>query len=119
MKAITHFEVYVVKLGSWALHARLSQAEQNHALEIARSLEAETGRATQVLEECLEPEAERLTIRVVGQYGHAPAGIKGPSTDTNMAARVFMVCLNAFGFGAIVTMVMAIMLASFRESGSA
>lgn len=119
MKAITHYEVYVVKLGRWALQARLSQGEQNQALDMARTLEVDTNRATQVLEESLEPELERLTIRVVGQYGTAPPETKGPSTDTDIASRIFMVVVNAFGIGAIATMVLAIMLSSFRESGAA
>ncbi len=119
MKAITHCEVYVVKLGRWTLHARLSESEQNQAIEIARALEADTGKPTQVLEEILEPEHERLIIRIVAQYGQAPAETKGPSTDTDMTSRVFMVGLNAFGIGAIVTMLMAIALSSFRESGAA
>jgi adenylate cyclase len=119
MKAITHCEVYVVKLGRWTLHARLSESEQTQAVEIARTLEADTGRPTQVLEEMLEPEHERLTIRIVAQYGQAPPETKGPSTDTDMTSRVFMVGLNAFGIGAIVTMLMAIALSSFRESGAA
>ncbi len=119
MKAITHYEVYLVKLGRWALHARLSQGEQNQAVELARSLEADSGRPTQVLEENLEPELERITIRVIAQYGTAPPETKGPSTDTDITSRVFMVGLNSFGIGAIVTMIMAIALSSFRESGAA
>lgn len=34
MKAITYNEVYVFKLGRWALHARLSSSEQNQAVEL-------------------------------------------------------------------------------------
>ena len=119
MKAITHYEVYAVKLGRWALHARLSQGEQNQAVELARSVEADSGNPTQVLEESLEPELERITIRVVAQHGTAPPETKGPSSDTNITSRVFMVGLNSFGIGAIITMVMAIALSSFRESGAA
>jgi len=37
MKAITHYEVYVVKLGRCALHARLSQGEESQAIEVARA----------------------------------------------------------------------------------
>ena len=117
--AITHYEVCVVKLGRWALHARLSQGEQSQALEVARSLEAETGRATQTLEERLEPEAERLTTRVIGQFDQAPTDVKGPSTGTDITSRVVMVGLNAFGIGAIVTVLMAMLLWSFRDTGAA
>ncbi len=119
MKAITHYEVYVVKLGRWALHARFSQGEESQAVEAARVLEADFGRPTQVLEESLAPEHEQLTIRVVAKNGTAPPETKGPSTDTNVTSRIFMVCVNAFGIGAIVTMIMAISLSSFRESGGA
>ncbi|MBY0511900.1 MAG: adenylate/guanylate cyclase domain-containing protein [Rhodospirillaceae bacterium] len=118
MKAITHYEVYVVKHGSWALQARLSHAEQSQALELARSIQADTEQATQVLEESLEPEQERLVVRVIGQYGQAPMDTKGPSTDTNMTSRIFMVVVNAFGIGAIVTMMMAIGLGSLRGSAT-
>ncbi len=118
MKAITHYEVYVVKLGRWALHARLSVSEQNQALETARLLEAESERATQVIEESLEPEMERLTVRSIAAYGQAPLGTKGPSTETDIASRVVMVGLNAFGIGAIGTALMAIMLSSLRGSAA-
>jgi adenylate cyclase len=118
MRAITHYEVYVVKHGRWALHARLSYGEKDHALENARALHSDTDNATQVLEESRLPEEERTIMRVVGQYGQAPLGTKGPSTDTNMAARIFMVVVNAFGIGVIATMIMAIMVSSMRESGA-
>lgn len=116
MKAITHFEVYVVKHGHWALHARLSGNEHDKALDTARHLEADTERATQVIEESLEPEAERLTVRVIAAYGHAPTGTQGPSTDSNIGSRIFMVLLNAFGIGAIGTVIMAVALSSLRGS---
>ena len=119
MKAITYYEVYVVKLGRWALHARLSQGEQTQAIEVARAFEAETGRAAQALEERLEPEAERLTTRVIGQFGQAPADVKGPSQDADITSRIFMVGINAVGIGAIVTVLMAMTLWSFHDSGAA
>ncbi len=118
MKAITYNEVYVVKLGRWALHARLSNSEQNQAIEVARAYEADTGRATQVIEETLEPEAERLTIRIVAQHGHAEPDTKGPDMGTDMGSRIFMVLLNSFGIAAIVTVIMAITLASLRDGAS-
>ena len=116
MKAITYNEVYVVKLGRWALHARLSSSEQNQAIELARAFEADTGRASQVIEESLEPEAERLTIRVIAKYGQAPPETKGPAVETDLGSRIFMVALNSFGIAAIITVIMAIMLSSFRDA---
>ena len=118
MKAITYYEVYVVKHGHWALHARLSQGEQNQALEVARALQAETERATQVLEESLHPEEERLIVRVIGQYGQAPMDTQPPSTEVGMASRIFMVVVNAVGIGAIATMGMAIAVSTMRDSGA-
>jgi len=118
MKAITYYEVYVVKHGHWALHARLSQGEQNQALEVARALQAETERATQVLEESLHPEEERLVVRVIGQYGQAPMDTQPPSTEAGMASRIFMVVVNAVGIGAIATMGMAIAVSTMRDSGA-
>src|SRR5262249_11987081 len=94
-------------------------SEHDQALEMARTLHAESGQATQVIEECIEREAERLTVRVLAQHGAVPSGTKGPSTDSNIASRIIIVILNAFGIGAIGTVVMAIALSSFRESGAA
>jgi len=117
MKAITYYEVYVVKLGRWALHARLSQGEHDRALEMARTFESENGRPAQVLEETLEPSDERTIIRVIAQYGRVGPDIKAPSLDTDIASKVFMVGLNSFAIGAIAAMIMAIALSSFREVG--
>jgi len=117
MKAITHYEVYVVKLGRWALHARLSQNEHDRALELARTFETDHGRPAQVLEETLEPELERITVRVVAQYGQIGTDLKGPSLDNDITSKIFMVGLNSFGVGVIAAMLMAIALSSFRETG--
>lgn len=112
MKAITYYEVYVVKLGHWTLLARHGEGEKDRALEMARSVEAESGRSTQVLEETVELEPEQLTVCVVAKNGYAPQDTKGPSTGSDLISRIFVVGVNALGISAIVTIAMAVALSS-------
>jgi len=116
VRAITHYEVYAVKLGRWALHARLAGGEHDRALEMARTLEAETGRATQVIEENLDPESGSFHLQVLARNGEPPQDVKPPALQTDISSRIFMVGINAFGIGAITTMIMAVMLASMRDA---
>ena len=119
MKAFTNYEVYVVKFGRWALHARFRQDQEDRALDLARAIEADSDRPTQVLEENFEPEPERLTIRVIAKNGRAELETSGPADATDIASRIIMVGVNALGIGVIVTALMAIALWSFRESAGA
>lgn len=115
MKAITTTEVYVAKHGCWNLHARVSAGEQAQAVQMARDIEANTGWPTQVLEENIHPEDDRVDMRILAQFGHAPPDTEGPSTDGDLGSRIFMVGLNAFGIAAIVTVLAAVLLSSFRD----
>jgi adenylate cyclase len=114
MKAITHFEVYLVKLGRWALHSRLGATEEDRAIELARSLEIDSGRATQVIEETLDLESGELNIRVVVPPKNA-SEIKPPDTGTNIASRLFMVALNSVGVGLIFAVIVAVGISQGRD----
>lgn len=115
MKAITHFEVYLVKLGRWTLHSRLGDKDEERAIELARSLEIDSGRATQVIEESLDMESGQLTLRVVVPPKKSSTEIKPPDSATNIASRLFMVVLNSVFVGIIVAAMVAVAISQGRD----
>lgn len=115
MQAITHFEVYLVKLGRWTLHTRLGAKDEERAIELARNLEIDSGRATQVIEETLDRESGQLTLRVVIPPKKSSTEIKPPDSATNIASRLFMVALNSIGVGAIVAVMVAVAISQGRD----
>ena len=115
MKAIAHFEVYLVRLGRWTLHSRLGGTEEERAIELARSLEIDSGRATQVIEETLDLESGQLNVRVVVPPKKLTGEIKPPDSATNIANRLFMVALNSIGVGAIFAVMVAVVISQGRD----
>ena len=115
MKAITHFEVYLVKLGRWTLHSRLGATAEERAIELARSLEIDSGRATQVIEETLDLESGQLNIRVVVPPKKSPSEIKPPDSATNVASRLFLVAINSIGVGLIIAVFVAVAISQGRD----
>ena len=118
MKPITNYEVYQVKFDRWALRQRLTSRDQDRAIEIGRLMEVESGVAVQVIEENTDLETGEITLRVIKRFGKAEQDVKGPAEDTDIASRMFMVALNAFGIGAIVAVIAAIALAPLKSANA-
>ncbi len=115
MKTITHFEVYLVKLGRWTLHSRLGANAEERAVELARSMEIDSGRATQVIEETLEPGTGQVTVRVVVKPNKSATDIKPPDDATNLAGRLFMLVLNSIFIGVVVAIMVAVGISQGRD----
>ena len=116
MKPVTHFEVYQVKFDRWVLRDRIAGAALERAVDVARQRESDTGLPVQIIEERFEPETGKTELKVIRRLGKAVAEIKGPPEDADVMARIFMVILNAFGIGAIVAAVAAVMTAPSATS---
>src|SRR5947209_6842705 len=116
MKPVTHFEVYQIKYDRWVLRARMAGAALERAVDVGRERESDTGLPVQIVEECFDPETGKTELKVVRRLGKTVNQAKSPPEDADLAARIFLVILNAVGIGAIVAVVTAIVTAPLRDS---
>ncbi len=118
MRAITHIEVYAAKGGRWALHSRVLENERGLAMDTARELSNDTDTPTLVLEERLEMETGNVQVEIIYRSAGATSDILGPASGMDVTSRVIMVALNAFGIGAIVAVVSAVLFSAAQSSSS-
>ena len=118
MRAITHIEVYAAKRGRWALHSRVTERERSLAMDSARELSDGSNIPTLVLEERLDMETGGVKVEIIYRSANATPDIQGPASGADVTSRVFMVMVNAFGLGAIATVISAVLFSSVQSSSS-
>ena len=118
MRAITHIEVYAAKRGRWALHSRVMEKERSLAMDTARELNDGSDIPTLVLEECLDMETGGVKVDIIYRSSSATPDILGPASGADVTSRVFMVVVNAFGVGAIATVISAVLFSAAQSSSS-
>jgi len=117
MQTITHYEVFHAVGTQWALRARFTGREQQNALALARTIEEEDKRPVAVIEEIEELISAQFDIRMIHRTPLQGVTIKPPSSQNDIASRLFMVVLTGLALGAVVATVTGTALSSAMGTG--